>query len=101
MPSIWMSAPGASRGSPLVRHAVRTDAPGDLLTLGGERPGVGLALDATCAAVGEQPQALQAPQQLRDLPRVPDPGVVGDRAVARPRMIRDPFQHPRGTVGQT
>ena len=78
---------------------MRADAPRDLLTLRREPPSVRLSLRMPRATVRQQPEALQTPQELRDLPRVLDPGVIGDFAVARirtsPRQLRDTLQHTR------
>src|SRR6202167_3622551 len=86
---------GVSCGLPLV-GAVCLEAQRDLLASGGEPPRVWFALGVPLARVSEQPDALQARQQLGDLPRVTDPRVIAAHAVARPRPLRDTLQYPRG-----
>ncbi len=76
---------------------MRTDAPRDLLTLRGEPPSVRLALRVPQATIREQPEALQAPQQLRDLPRVLDPRVIPHLTVTRVRAPRPPALRQRPT----
>src|SRR6202167_4694290 len=90
---------GVSCGLPLV-GAVCLEAQRDLLASGGEPPRVWFALGVPLARVSEQPDALQARQQLGDLPRVTDPRVIADHAVARPRPLRDTLQYPRGGIRQ-
>ena len=80
---------------------MQADAPRNELALSGQPPRVRFTLQMTRAAVRQQPQALQAPQQLRYLPRVLDIRVFGDLAVARTRILSRTLQNPRGAIRQT
>ena len=68
----------------MLRRGVGSDGVLDLLAPGGQRPGVGRPLGLAPPLVADQAEALQAREELGDLPLVGDPGGRGDLAVAGP-----------------
>ena len=52
------------------------------------------------APVGEQPETPQARQELRYLPLIGDPRILGDLAVAGTRVLTNDFEDARGAIRQ-
>ena len=73
----------------------------DLLAERRQLPSVGLALDIPSGCVRDQPQTLQARQQLRYLALIGDARAIRDLAVADARVRRDGLRRPVRLLADT